>query len=197
VSNLSKPNPFAGILKAAACLPADTGAVAKMQRRLDNAGACQVILADVSASMAGASTGEERRIDVMRRALTGAATARLVAFSDVPREVDEAAALPAPSGGTALHLALDFAARLAPGRTLVVSDGEPDSEEEALAAADRVPGVIDVIYCGPASNLRAQAFLARLARAGGGRYAAHDITRAPEQLGPAVRVFLLGPGSGR
>lgn len=192
--SLAKPNPFAGILKVAAGLPAQTGVVARMRQRLESAGSGQVVLADVSASMAGPATGEDRRIEVLRRALSGVAVARIVAFSDAPREVYEAASLPAPGGGTALHLALDFAARLSPGRTLVVSDGEPDSEEEALAAVDRVPGVIDVVYCGPAGNFRAQAFLARLARAGGGRYAAHDITRAPEQLGPAVRGLL---GSGR
>lgn len=191
--SLTKPNPFAGILKAASALPAETGATARFQRRLAATGSGVVVLADVSASM-GDRAGSRRRIDVLREALVGAPPARLIAFASEPIEIDEPARLPAPAGGTALHLALDLAATLRPVRTLVISDGEPDSEDLALEAAERVPGTIDVIYCGPEENQRARDFLARLARAGAGRYTAHDLARRPEQLGPAVRALL---GSGR
>lgn len=193
MSSLEKPNPVAALLKAAAKLPAETGATARFQRRLAAAGSGVVVLADVSASM-GDSVGSRRRIDVLREALAGAPPARLIAFASEPVEVDGPAHLPSPAGSTALHLALDLAATLRPVRTLVVSDGEPDSEELALAAAEHVPGTIDVVYCGPEENQRARDFLARLARAGAGSYVCRDITRAPEQLGPAVRA-LLGPRS--
>lgn len=194
MSTLSKPNPFAGLLKAAAALPKETGATTRFERRLTAAGSGQVILADVSASMAGPVHGDALKINVLRAALLTAPPARLIAFSGKPHEVDGPSLLPMPAGSTALHLALEHAALLRPARTLVISDGEPDSEELALAAAEHVPGVIDVLYCGPADNLRARSFLSRLARAGGGRYATHDIGQVPEQLGPAVRGLL---GSGR
>lgn len=193
MSALSKPNPFAGLLKAAAALPLKTGAVERYQRRIDSAGSGVVIVADVSSSMAEPA-GAARKIDILRDALAAAPPARLVAFSDAPREIQDAEQLPRPEGCTALDLALNYVTGLRPGRTLVISDGEPDNEERALAAAEKVPGPIDVIYCGREDNARARAFMARLARVGLGRYEAHDIGKRPAALAPAVRALL---GSGR
>ena len=46
-------------------------------------------------------------------------------------------------------------AALRAGRTLVVSDGHPNDPAAALAVADRLSGVIDVLYCGPDGDERA------------------------------------------
>jgi hypothetical protein len=193
VSGIERKSPFSALLRDASRLPAHTGIVARFERRLASAGITQVILADVSASMAE-SAGARRRVDVLREALTGVPPARIVAFATTPVEIASATALPPPSGGTALHLALDLGAAMRPARTLVVSDGEPDDEAAALRSAEDVPGTIDVIYCGPDGNVAARAFLMRLARAGGGRYVSHDM-RHPELLAPAIRGLLSGGGT--
>lgn len=189
---LSRTNPLQALIARAAAAPAETGAVAAHQRRLIGATG-QIILADVSDSMAEAAGGRTK-IEILREALVAAPPARLIAFSSTPIEIASAAALPAPSGGTALDLALDLAATHRPARTLVISDGQPDSEAGALAAADRLTGAIDVIFCGSDSNVEALAFLMRLARVGGGRFVSTDLRRAGPALAPAIRTMLLGGG---
>lgn len=195
MSTIARKDPLAALLRRAATLPATTGETARYQQRIDSAGVGTIIVADVSASMAEPA-GERRKVEILRDALATAPPSRIVAFSSAPRELTRVEDLPSPSGGTALHLALDAAAAMAPAQTLVISDGEPDSESAALAAADLVPGTIDVLYCGPADNIKARDFLLRLARAGGGRYTAHDLRTAPMALGPAIRGLLAAP-SGR
>ncbi len=187
---LVKPDPFAAILAAAATAP-QTGAVAKYQRRLDAPGTTQVVVLDVSSSMAEMA-GAQTKIELLRDALAGAPPARLIAFGSTAAEIASAVDLPAPSGGTAMHLALDLAATMHPWRTLVISDGQPDSEDSAIAAAARLPGTIDVIFCGPDSDTAARAFLMRLARAGCGRYVGHDLRVGPRTLAPAVHLMLGG-----
>jgi hypothetical protein len=193
-SPLAPKDPFADILARAAKAPKVTGETGRYQRRLDTSGTGQVVILDVSSSMAEPA-GARTKIEILRDALVDLPPARLLAFSSTAQEIASAADLPLPSGGTALHLALDLAAAWRPARSLVISDGRPDSEPAALASADRLPGTIDVLYCGPDDDLQAKAFLRRLARLGAGRYAAHDLRRAPVALGPAIRILLLPGGS--
>lgn len=195
MSVLSKPNPFASILSQAAKTPAQTGEVDRIQRRLQAPGvAGRVVLADVSTSMAE-MVGARPKIAVLREALAAAAEgARIVAFSSAPLEVSLAAHLPDPMGSTALHLALELAATFRPARTLVISDGHPDDERKALEMADRIQGVIDVLYVGPEDDTRAIQFMNRLARAGAGRCEVRDLRDTRYQLAPVVRALL---GSGR
>jgi UDP-N-acetylmuramyl tripeptide synthase len=76
----------------------------------------------------------------------------------------------------------------------VISDGLPDSQESALASAERITGIIDVIYCGPDSDAGAIAFMQRLARTGGGRVVVNDIRRNDRaSLAIAVRKTLALP----
>lgn len=189
---IQKQDPIAALIQRAAATPAK-GEIARFERRFNAAGTATVVLADVSGSMEQPA-GEVRRVDRLRDALEGLSGVRLVAFASAPVELRSAADLPAPAGGTALHLAIDMAAGMRPARTVVVSDGEPDDEEAAIAAADRLPGRIDVIYCGPEGNARARAFLMRLARTGGGAYVDCNLRVNPLALRPAIRGLL---GSGR
>jgi Mg-chelatase subunit ChlD len=174
----SLANPLRGIVAAAVKqLPAVTGGTDRIRRRLDDAGSDIVVVADVSSSMAEPA-GDRRKIDVLRDALaTVPQDCRMVAFSSVAQDIRDAAGLPAPAGGTALDRALDHAGKYRPRRTIVISDGEPDNEAAALAAAGRLSGVIDVIYCGRDGNARALDFMRRLARAGGGAVVTYDISR--------------------
>lgn len=188
-------NPLQSLIAGAAkSLPAATGDTARFRARVEGAGAGVVILADVSSSM-DERAGRRRKCEILAEALDQLwpelAGARLIAFGATAAEVLSPDDLPAPSGGTALHLALDAAARPAPAKTVVISDGRPDSEEAALAAAGRLPGLIDVIYCGPDSDAQAIAFMGRLARLGAGRVWVRDVVRdSTLQLGPVIRATL-------
>ena len=184
-------SPLQNLLERAKSLP-KSGEVAKFQKRLDEASNEVVILADVSSSMAehaGAKTKEELLHDALRQVTAQFTHLRLVAFSSTAQEVPDVAHMPLPSGGTALHLALFEAARFKPGQTVVISDGQPDSEQMALDAAATLTGTIDVIYCGPDSDSKAIEFMQRLARANGGRCV---ITNALE-LAPVMRRVLYLP----
>lgn len=195
MSAIVSSDPLRALIRRAMGSSPDSGTLARYRVRADSAGSGQVVLADVSGSMAEDAWGGRRKVEVLRGALEGAGPARLIAFASRPTPVSSPAALPEPGGSTALHLALDEAARVRPARTLVVSDGRPDSEWDALAAADRLPGAIDVIYVGPDGDHAAIDFMRRLASRGGGRYHGCDLRRSSAPLlGSAVRALL---GSGR
>jgi Mg-chelatase subunit ChlD len=181
------------IAGAAKALPPATGQTERFKARMNGRGTAVIILCDVSSSMSEPA-GANRKIDILREALENIwpdlPGASLIAFASTAGPVASPAALPSPNGGTALHLGLDAAAALCPSKMVVISDGRPDSENSALAAAARLGGVIDVIYCGPDSDTQAIAFMQRLARAGGGRVYVRDIARNHAQLMPAIRTTL-------
>ena len=79
-----------------------------------------------------------------------------------------------------------------PRKATVISDGEPDSQEQALAAARRFDkSDISTVYVGPEGGA-GQAFLARLAAASGGQ----SVTAAKTaQLAQTIERFLLAAGS--
>jgi hypothetical protein len=93
-------------------------------------------------------------------------------------------------GGTALDKALKFA-KIAdvPGmRFIVISDGEPDSQQDALAVAKTYKNQLDVIYVGPEDYPAGREFLTRLAQASGGQAITAD--RAKE-LAKSIEKLLL------
>ncbi len=93
-------------------------------------------------------------------------------------------------GGTNLANALRYA-KIAdvPGMNIIViSDGEPDSEREALAVATTYKNKISTIYCGPENKPYGREFLNQLAKATGGSSLASD--RAME-LGKTIETLLL------
>ena len=93
-----------------------------------------VILADVSPSMAEADGGMREcktRFALLTEALRDLPKeVCVIAFSGSTHEVSSAAGvrLDMDMGGTALHLGIEAAARHKPVRTIIISDGEPDSE---------------------------------------------------------------------
>jgi len=153
-----------------------------------------VVLADVSGSMVekdGGSREGKTRFQLLIDALNGLpSSVTILAFSDAARQVRSIAEA-RPEGGTALHLAIEAAVRFSPIRTVIISDGEPDSEPQALAAVEKLTGIVDVVYCGNPSNTHARTFLESLARAGaGGFYQTGDQVDVGKQL-PAVIAGLL------
>lgn len=183
-------SPLAALVaNAKATLPANTGASAKAIRRR-NRGEIRVVLADVSSSMAE-SAGAVRKIDVLSGALTTVPpTVAIVAFSSFATDIAAGSPLPSPAGSTALHLALTHIASRDPSHVLVISDGHPDDERAALAAADRLDAKIDVIYCGPDHDRAGLAFMQRLAR-GGGKVHRRSFRHEPEKIAQTVRMLAL------
>jgi hypothetical protein len=165
------------VQRAGQTLPAQTGAVAAQQARIDRRRGGAVILADISASMGGPAWGGQRKIDVLRQAVAGAMQqtgAQLVAFSGTPRRVSS---VPEPEANTNLAAALRYVKDMDPGVTLVISDGLPDNEAAALAVARTFRGAIDVLYIGPETDTAAIAFMRRLAAEADGNVRTHDVAR--------------------
>ena len=174
-----------------------------------------VLLADCSYSMAWGDDGRydrmgvqqpdftpagSRRIDRLARVLAYVLTytrlQALVAFADAPVElpVSGRVALPEPSGGTALDLALEHVARMRPRplKCMVLSDGSPNSPEAALTAARLLkPMVIDAFYLGPDEHAEALAFMRALAACGGpgGKSGRFDLCE-PLQVAETIRLRL-------
>jgi hypothetical protein len=154
------------------------------------------VLADVSWSMEeiDRGTGSERksRFDLLKKALADLPKdVRILAFNESVREVASLSEIRL-GGGTSLHVAIEAAARLSPVRTIIVSDGEPDSESLAHKALESLTGLVDVVYCGSPDNVKARKFLESLAREGqGGYYETGDTLDVDKQL-PAVIKGLLG-----
>jgi Mg-chelatase subunit ChlD len=94
-------------------------------------------------------------------------------------------------GGTDLAKGLRFihAADCIPGmKFIVVSDGQPDSESDALAVARKFKNHIDVIYVGSERHPEGREFLERLAKATGGQSVTAE---AAKQLASTVQTLLL------
>lgn len=156
-----------------------------------------VVLADVSPSMAEKDGGvreHKTRFDLLMDALRSLPKEIIIiAFSGAAYQASSAEGirLDMGTGGTALHLGIDAAAKHRPVRTIIISDGEPDSEPLARQALDKLTGIVDVIYCGSPTNGAARTFLESLARAGsGGFYQTGDQVDVAKQL-PAVIAGLL------
>jgi hypothetical protein len=118
-----------------------------------------------------------RRIDrlegVLPEALQNAPGARLVAFGRrvrelAPPEPGAPVRLPEPAGRTPLAQALHLVAKWRPARVVVVSDGQPDDDQTALAAARALrPAVIDALFVGDPGDQAALRFMRTLALMGG------------------------------
>ena len=91
-------------------------------------------------------------------------------------------------GNTNLAAALRFVKPVdGLARVIVISDGEPDSESEALSVARTFTSRIDVVYIGPEIGGSGREFLERLAKASGGTFVSSD---APGLLADSVTLLL-------
>jgi hypothetical protein len=152
-----------------------------------------ILLVDASSSMGNHLASGERRVDAMRKVvdmLRETHPVPVVSFqgsyaNSTIAVVDE---IPEPSGGTPLHEAIDFCTDKGATHIVLVSDGVPASEGEALDAARRFGGVIDVFYIGDGNDKGAR-FCQRLAQATGGTANVDDLG-APKQLHAKIAGLL-------
>lgn len=155
-----------------------------------------VILVDCSGSME--DTGQTgRRIDQAKAALRNiwaeVRGAKLIAFNSHVQTLETPEELPAPTGGTFLHLALDRALSMLPAQTIVISDGRPAEKERALDVARDMPGTIDVIFCGSEDDHEAIRFMEELGRVGAGKVIVKDLNKVASLANP-LRELLGLPG---
>jgi hypothetical protein len=180
-------------------VPGSLGAIAQKDGSLAEAfmSADIVVIVDVSGSMSGHdSRGGRSRYDVACDELAklqanNPGRIAVVCFSShtqfCPGGIPEFL-----GGSTDLAAALQFV-KVADGcvQFIVISDGQPDSEREALDVARTFTSQIDCIFVGPESDWNAIGFLERLAQMSHGRYATAE--KAAE-LAATVQQFMLKAG---
>lgn len=155
-----------------------------------------VIIVDTSGSMCTCdSRGGRSRYDVALQELAQLQShmpgkLAVIAFSDNPIFCPGGQP-PLLGGNTNLAGALQFA-KVAdvPGiRFIVISDGQPDDEREALTVAQTYSNRIDTIFVGPENDWHGgRAFLQRLAAASGGQHITAD--RVQELASKTERLLL-------
>ena len=134
----------------------------------------------------------ERKIDALRRIvfkLRKEADFEQLVFDDQSEWTEE---IPEPRGGTGLAAALDAVMERHPGtrRIVLITDGWPDSRDQALKSAKRLTCPLDIFYVGPLNDLTAQAFLLELAKVAGGQFGAADLGKDQDALENKVRLAL-------
>jgi Mg-chelatase subunit ChlD len=152
-----------------------------------------LLLVDCSSSMHARTMGGKRRIDALRTIVTDLRATHpvpLAAFGGND-QVEIVEAPVEPTGGTPLDIAIDFGKEQGANHLVVVTDGEPNSELTAFAAAKRFGGPIDVFFVGDAFTRGAQ-FAKELAEMTGGTSGVSSLD-APKELTSKI-AGLLGDG---
>lgn len=178
------------INQAASAKP--SGAMQTYRERLNpKSSGNSLILLDISGSMSE-NVGGKRKIDILRQAVNRQLLINevVLVFSSGCDRIASFQSIPEPFGGTAMHLGLQQAASYTPSYTLVVSDGQPDCQRQALLNAENLSGIISTLYIGDDSDVNAIAFMAKLARVGCGRSEVCDIRNPHNQLSSAIKGLL-------
>ena len=142
-----------------------------------------VLLLDTSGSMdSPADSPGERRIDALR-GVVATLRQKQLAFRQLSFNSDFmwTDIVPEPSGGTNLSGALDFVGQIKPEHLIIVSDGEPDSPDAAMASAKKLSCKIDVFFVGPKGS-PGDAFLKQLATSTGGTSEAVSFKELAEKV---------------
>jgi hypothetical protein len=159
-----------------------------------------IILIDTSLSMNGPTTKGSTRIVELGKVL---ATLRkrhpdvpVVAFCGAPnfgtgdypaRVLDNE--LPTPASSTPLGRAIGFCASLGAHHIVLISDGEPNSRDEAFDTAAKWGGQIDTFFVGRKTDDGAD-FLKELARRTGGKSNVSDLGTGQKALAGKVTLAL-------
>lgn len=153
-----------------------------------------IVIVDTSGSMGqNDSTGGKTRYDVActeLKNLQATLQGKIAVLSFSSDVMFCPAGIPHNYGeGTYLAKAMNFAkmADVPDMRFIVISDGQPDDEDEALEAARKFTNRIDTIYVGPEGG-SGSAFLKQLAKASGSK----NVTSAQvKELASDIKTLLL------
>lgn len=156
-----------------------------------------VLLLDVSDSMNQRIKIGKRRIDALRKVVkelreTHPVPMVVFGYMQAPDQIAVVDNIPEPSGSTPMGAAIGFCGREGANHIVMVTDGEPDRESDALAAAVAFGGVIDTFFVGDPDG-RGAAFAKELAEATGGTCNVSDLGK-PKELGTKIKG-LLGAGT--
>lgn len=128
-----------------------------------------VLLLDTSGSM-DYECDSERRIDKLREVVKNFPGAKTFCFSNDCYETH--GSIPEPAGGTQLGKAIKVVHSAGHPHAVLITDGEPSSEQDAFDAVTTTGIKLDIIYIGEGTN----EFLEKLARIAGGQYSTGDIS---------------------
>lgn len=180
------------VLQQALSLP-ETGIAENYQSRLTsgNSNVCCLLL-DTSGSMNSPCRGTDKRIDMLRQAVEAIdwQNYRLFTFDNTCRELTNPESLICSSGGTNLATGLSTIAKLKPCKTIVISDGEPNNEDDAIAEARKLTGTISTVYIGD-DDKKAIAFMRKLSALGCGGSFVQDLGQGHAQLTTTINRLML------
>jgi Mg-chelatase subunit ChlD len=154
-----------------------------------------LLLVDCSGSMGDHIRTGGRKIDALRTVVANIRETNPVpvaAFGADGADVQVVDSIPEPCGGTPLARAIQFGAYEGATHLVVVTDGIPDSQSAAFAAASDFKNPIDVIYIGDGNDHGAK-FCQELARMTGGTVNITDLGKPKELAGQIV--LMLGDGN--
>ena len=190
-------NPLAAIIQQAAELP-DTGIASNYLQRIGSGQpGIFCLLLDTSGSMDSDCKGKQTRLDVLRKAVEAIdwQQYQMFVFDNICRQITHPEALRNCAGGsTNLALGLREIGKLNPAQTIIISDGEPNSETDALAAASELTGTISTVFIGDDSDKDAIAFMQKLATLGCGKTFIRDLGRGHLELSATIKQLTLPPG---
>lgn len=130
----------------------------------------RLFLLDVSGSM-NERIGEKRKINHLRDVMANYPDAKILCFSSGIGKAPSMQSIPDPDGSTNLGKAFKYIndnIAEKPERIVLVSDGEPDSEKDALEQAKNLSLPIDIIFIGEKES-KGNRFMHQLASATGGQ----------------------------
>src|SRR5262245_12590486 len=157
-----------------------------------------LLLIDTSSSIGDRIRSGERRIDALRKVVRmvkaeknvpTAAFGRFYSSDGSFQLVRVVEDVPEPEGMTPLAEAIDFGRREGATHLVVVTDGEPDNEQRALAAAQAFANPIDVFFVGDAPSA-GERFAQRLAQLTGGTFGNADLGTQQKQLTTKIAGLL-------
>jgi hypothetical protein len=187
-------NPLQSVINQASQVKSKNSTLERYAKRINaNPAGKSVILLDVSGSMSG-YVGSEMKINILRQALDRPLEEYevAIAFNSTTFLLPNLQSIPEPDGTTALHLALEEAKQYNPRHTLVVSDGIPDSNTDAIRSAKKLPGIISTLYIGDEDDTNAIAFMQELAHLGCGKWDICDLRKQKSRLKTAIHLLLPG-----
>lgn len=133
------------------------------------------LLLDISGSMDSWIGPGRTKIGELRKLAAEFTDIRTFVFSSTCDELSKKATIPAPYGGTAMHAAFLKVKADGIDHVIMITDGEPDDERQALNAAAGL--TVDCFYVGPDP---APDFLRRLCNHTNGRYGAASLNNLGE-----------------
>jgi len=168
-----------------------------------------ILLLDISGSMADVLQSGQRRVDILWnlvQQMRGKNIPFRICIFNESTEWCEPTECPQPYSSTNLGGALQFLANNCSGlhQVTLITDGLPDNPDYALSEAQKLGCPINVLYVGPDdqeyNSLYAKAFCANLALASQGKYASNSLNSEILQLtaNNDLRLMLTeGQGKGQ